>query len=811
MLKPNLLKDCLDVNGLGNIISDTTCFKGNPSLIDLCITNKPKRFHNSISIDIGLSDFHHMICTATRFHVPTQKATTITYRSYKNFDESIFVEQLSMVPYHVGEIFDDIDDSYWFFNELTMQVVDAIAPLKRRQIKGKRIPYMNSELRKAMNVKNMLKRKYDRCKTSANWIRFRTHRNIVSSLRKKSMRVYMQNKCNDAKTGGAFWEAVKPLISHTNINKDDNITLSNNGSLTNNTLDVCNIFNDYFINVTSDVGSDDRLYDNDDTSTCVSTHIDHPSIKCINNISTNERSEFKFHPIDTITIQSHLCKLNSKKATGHDVLPSKLLTIGSDILCYPVCNLLNMCISQGTFPNTLKYADVSPIYKKGNNTEAGNYRPVSILPSMSKIFEKEIVQQLSTFFDNKFNSCVSGFRKGYSCETVLVNMIESIKRSLDNGNIVCAVLMDLSRAFDCVPHRLLIAKFRAYGLSISACDVITSYLKGRKQRVKIGSNRSEWMHVHKGSAQGSLFGPFSYNVLSNDMFYLLDDDVEIYNYADDNTIICAGKDLINIKKKLLISVNKVIDWYRANNMKVNPDKFQCIVFGNVEDPGEFVIDNQTIIPESTVKLLGLNIDSKLNFNNHVSYICQKASRQVNVLARLSRVLNENSKMLLYNSFVECYFNYCCTLWHFCSNNDTYKMEKVQKRALRYITMDFKTQYDELLSMCHKSPLYVERLRKIAELVYKISNCKCPSYLNHLASKNDYDVNLRSADNMKIPKYKTITYGKKSLNYVAPQLWNSIPHNIQTSCSLVSFKQNVKMWEGPKCLCGFCISCKIKYI
>ena len=128
---------------------------------------------------------------------------------------------------------------------------------------------------------------------------------------------------------------------------------------------------------------------------------------------------------------------------------------------------------------------------------------------MSKVFEKVIINQISSYFDSIFHPCVSGFRKGYSCETVLVNMVESIKCSLDKGNIVCCILMDLSRAFDCIPHKLLISKFKAYGVSVSACDVITSYLKVRRQRVKIGTQRSEWMHAHKGSAQGSLFGPFS--------------------------------------------------------------------------------------------------------------------------------------------------------------------------------------------------------------------------------------------------------------------------------------------------------------
>ncbi len=361
-----------------------------------------------------------------------------------------------------------------------------------------------------------------------------------------------------------------------------------------------------------------------------------------------------------------------------------------------------------------------------------------------------------------------------------------------------------------MPHKLLIAKFRAYGVSISACNVLTSYLRDRKQRVKIGVNRSEWMKVHKGSAQGSLFGPFSYNVLSNDMFYDLDDGIEIYNYADDNTVLCAGYCLIDVKEKLLTNVNKLINWYEDNNMKVNSEKFQCIVFGKVDDPGAFVINNHSIIPEKNVKLLGLMIDNKLTFNTNISHICQKAGRQVNVLARLSNVLDTKSKMLLYNSFVECYFNYCSTLWHFCSNIDTKKIERVQKRALRYVMSDTESNYVDLLQTCKKSPLYVVRLRKIVELVYRINNGKSPSYLKELFTKNVTSRTLRSKNDMSLPKFKTMTYGKQSLKYTAALLWNDLANDAKESDSLHSFKQNVKFWTGPNCKCGFCISCKVTH-
>ena len=141
---------------------------------------------------------------------------------------------------------------------------------------------------------------------------------------------------------------------------------------------------------------------------------------------------------------------------------------------------------------------------------------------------------------------------------VLIRMIETIKGSLDKGKIVCAVLMDLSKAFDCISHKLLIYKFRAYGRLLPACDLLTSYLRDRTQRVKIVNVKGEWLHIGKGSAQGSIMGPFCYNVFTNDMLTILNDNIEIYNYADDNTLICTGYNYDEVKMDLLVAVDKVI-------------------------------------------------------------------------------------------------------------------------------------------------------------------------------------------------------------------------------------------------------------
>ena len=141
-----------------------------------------------------------------------------------------------------------------------------------------------------------------------------------------------------------------------------------------------------------------------------------------------------------------------------------------------------------------------------------------MLPCISKVFERIIVNQLSEYFENIFNNIVSGFRKKHSCETVLLHMVENIKEYLDEGKIVCMMMTDLSRAFDCISYKLLIAKLHAYGLSQTACQLMFSYYENRKQQVKLGNISSEWENVYKGSAQGSVVGPVSYNIFSHDLF-----------------------------------------------------------------------------------------------------------------------------------------------------------------------------------------------------------------------------------------------------------------------------------------------------
>ena len=209
-----------------------------------------------------------------------------------------------------------------------------------------------------------------------------------------------------------------------------------------------------------------------------------------------------------------ILKLDVNKASHSSDIPVKGLKENSDIFSNFLCNSLNNSIKLSTFPEILKHTDITPFYKKGKKDIKGNYRPVSVLPNLSNIFEKRMFEQMSQFFENIFSKYQCGFRKGFSTQQCLLAMLEKWKRSVDNSKMFGALLTDLSKAFDCLDHELLIAKLNAYGFSLTALKLVHNYLSNRKQRTKINSTYSSLLEIIFVVPQGSIPGPLLFNIFN---------------------------------------------------------------------------------------------------------------------------------------------------------------------------------------------------------------------------------------------------------------------------------------------------------
>ena len=269
-----------------------------------------------------------------------------------------------------------------------------------------------------------------------------------------------------------------------------------------------------------------------------------------------------------------------------------------------------------------------------------NYRPVSILPSMSKVLEKIILHQISHFLRKILDPRIAAYRHGYSCQDVLLKLIDDWKRALEKRRHVGAVLMDLSKAFDCLPHQqLLVAKLKAYRVCGKSCALIWSYLSSRKQRVRVGSSTSEWLLLKKGVPQGSVLGPVLLNLFINDLYAAIN-TCNLYNYADDNTISACCYSKQQVIDTLMAESTIAMKWFEANMMQVNPGKFQAIILREPSDSRTTLTVGNTIITNvESVKLLRVHLDRHLDFNKQIKELCRKAACQLNVLQRLARHLD----------------------------------------------------------------------------------------------------------------------------------------------------------------------------
>ena len=268
-----------------------------------------------------------------------------------------------------------------------------------------------------------------------------------------------------------FWKTIKPYFSET-CNKKEKIVLVEEGELIFSTKKTAEIMNNHFVNIAVDLELPTILVDPTEVSKpnnsnniehIVEKYSNHPSIRSITRYVKLTNRKFSFNKIDVPIIEREILNLNSKKAAGCDGIPPKILKDAIGALKSPLTFLFNYSIENCSFPSDLKYANVSPHYKKDDNTNKKNYRPISILPTISKIYERLMLQQVSLHVSEVISTHLCGFRKGYNAQHPLLKLKDKLNKNLDISNKVGLLLMDLSKAFDCIPHELMIAKLHAYG------------------------------------------------------------------------------------------------------------------------------------------------------------------------------------------------------------------------------------------------------------------------------------------------------------------------------------------------------------
>ena len=434
---------------------------------------------------------------------------------------------------------------------------------------------------------------------------------------------------------------------------------------------------------------------------------------------------------------------------------------------------------------------------------AKNYRPVSVLPTVTKIFERLMWKQLNEHINQFLSPFLCGYRTGFSTQTALLSLIEKWKIILDKKGYAGAILMDLSKAFDTINYELLIAKLSVYGFSRNALRLILSYLKDRKQRVKVNITFSSWVDLICGVPQGSVLGPILFNIFLNDLFFFLK-NIDVCNFADDTTPFICDENLEVVVRKLEENSDLAISWFQNNYMKLNTDKCHLLMSGFKYEHIWAQIGKDKIWEDNEVKLLGVTIDNGLNFDTHINSICKKANQKLSVLSRMRCILNFQQKRIVFKSFFEAQFKYCPLIWMFCSRKANNRINKLHERALRIVYDDDISSFEQLLEQDNSFTIHHQNIQTMAIEMYKIKHGLSANCFNNIFVNIDDDMyNLRSGCDFRVPSVNTENCGKNSLRYFGPVIWNMIPLRVRNIETLTEFKKEIRKWKLDNCPCRLC--------
>ena len=792
---------------LKSLINTPTCFKSieNPSCIDLILTNKPRSFQKSSVLETGLSDFHLLTFTILKTHFRKKTPQIVRYRDFKRYSIEGFQHDLEVKLSTVNLRLLSNDE----FHSLLMQLVDHHAPIKTKYLRGNDQPFMNKQLRKEHMKRTMLKNKLRKHNTEENHIAFKRQRNHCVKLLKEAKKSYFgQLKPSVISDNKSFWKSVKPLFSDKTVSKDD-ILLTEGNDLINDPGSIAEIFGTFFSDAVKNLNIEKIEFPcagdhssqeviNDPIRSAIKKYKNHPSImKIKESYPCNKKFSFRKVTLKEITQEIH--SLVVTKASPIESVPTKIIKNHIEIISPKIKMDFNHAIDNGTFPQNMKLADVKPVFKKDNRHLKNNYRPVSILSSMSKIFERLMRTQINTFMEDKLSIFLCGYRKGMGAQNCLLYLITKWKSSLDRSSKCGILFTDLSKAFDCLSHELLIAKLDSYGFDYASLKLIYSYLSDRFQRVNVNSSFSSWFKILTGVPQGSILGPDLYNFNSNDLFLFL--LLDICNFADDNSPFSISPKIPEVLTQLTHESKILLNWIRNNHLKANPDKFH-LVLSEKDKTLSIEVSGFDIKNQLSAKLLGIRIDNKLNFNEHVNNLCSKASQKLHALARVRNYMNITQSKILMKTFILSHFGYCPLVWMMHNRTLNNRINRIHERALRLVYKDDSSSFEELLKIDNSFTIHERNIQSLAIELYKVVNRLSPKIMDQVFPLRE---KLRHPNqNIFVTRNtKTVSWGIENVANLGPKIWQLIPNEIKCSPSLFIFKNKIRRWKPSNCPCRIC--------
>ena len=767
------------------------------TLIDNILCNDITERQISGLLQTDISD-HFPLFT---FFATTQRNSALTaevaatYRLINTDTMNIFNQQLAEVNWEEVLRSENAQDAFDLFLSLFLSVYSNTFPLKQRALSSSTIskkqsnPWITNNIRAIIKNKNKLHKKFLRCPSVYNEIQFKRERNRLNNIVKQSKKnhyrqQFEQNKNNIRKT----WQLIKHLIgvpSKQPISKQFNI----NGAVINSKADIANSFNDFFVSIGTKLAA----------SIPQSNH--HPR----DYLDGNFPNTMFIRPVTSQEISKCISKLKDGSA-GHDHILPKVIKYSKDLILVPLTHIINLSFTQGVVPNSLKIAHITPIYKSGDSEKVDNYRPISLLTTFSKIYEKIMYIRLYCFLED--NRVISnhqfGFRRNFSPELAINKAVDYITQSLDNKKHAIGLFLDIRKAFDAVNIEYLILKLSHYGIRGLALKWFQSYLTHRTQRVKYCNTLSIAKPVTCGVPQGSTLGPLLFLLYINDFHHCLN-HLNPVLFADDTNLFLAGSNLAETEHAFNVDLGSLNEWFACNKLSLNLGKTHSMLFNlhpiNSSQALTLRINNTIIDRVTVTKFLGVHIDHHLNWSQHTQHIANKISKSIGILNKTRPYLDRSTLRILYFSIVFPYLSYCHLVWGNAPNIYITPLFLLQKRAVRLIHSAPRTAHTDPLFRSSKIIRVPDLFTYFCSLfIYKYKHDLLPnsikSDLNLFQPRNLHHTHstrlAASTHHCITPKCRT-SLCQRFLRYKSSNILNEfiVPLNLLDQHSVASLKKMLK--------------------
>ena len=757
-----LLFNLLESHNLKQLVNEVTrppggqglpSSTGQGSLLDLIITNRPDLFEAPMTHPpLGSSDHYCVRCVVNlKQELPKQTRTRLLW-NLKKADIPAFLHDLRNQDWPSAIAPMNIDEQWTKWQTLFLNSALKHIPCKKIKHISHKPPWLSDSLLAECKLKSRLFHLSKMQPTEENSKKYRAQRNRVTALirrAKKDFASSFDDICG-RQTGSNLWSLMKKLRKKSN---NDNLPdlLTPNNTLATTDKDKANTLNNFFLSQSSTDSPSDPIYK-----------------LCPPPLPTSARlCEIQVSPAE---VYSALSSLKEKKAAGIDGLPNSLLKVAAPAICFSLAALFNNSLLAGKLPRDWKRANVRAIYKRGPKHLPDNYRPISLLSSVTKVLESLVNKSLSNFLsaNNLISPFQSGFRRGDSAPLQLFRLTTELFAAVDSRAVAAAVFYDFKKAFDSVWHRALIGKLFSAGVSGSALEWLSDFITDRTQHVQVGDSLSNPGSPTAGVPQGSPLSPTLFILFINSVTSSTSCPTNCF--ADDTCTITPGLPFITAQQKIQSDVTALATWARDHKLIIHPEKTVCMLFHHPRHhPPDLNIflNNHAITQVHQHKHLGVILSSTLSWSPHVEHLISRSSAMLGLLRHLLSYFHFSSRCLLkvYLCYIRPLLEYGCSSFVGLSVRSARQLEAVQQKALSICSVD---------SDC--IPSLSERRSSVSlRLFFSILDDNVPDHLSgfchwpfvHTATSRT----LRNSSAIRLPRPRTSLFLSSPL-YLAASAYNS---------------------------------------